>query len=367
VIDALVANPDVFSRTVLFINYDEEGGFFDHMVPPTPPRSRAEGWSSVDTRNEIFPGDQDHISGPYGLGVRVPMLVVSPWSKGGWVNSQVFDHTSLIRFLEARFAGHHSDLIETNITPWRRAISGDLTTAFDFSRPEAWRDIKLPSTSAYLPPDFDRHPDNVPAPPSHQRVPAQERGVRPARALPYRLSALGGQMAGGLFQIEFANSGQAAAVFQVRSAYAGELPRTYTVGPHKKGTDTWNGLAYDLSVYGPNGFFRRFAGSGAVAGPNIEVREQYEDDAISVRLTNHGERDVRLHIVNAYAGNTIEQRLLPHESETLEWPLRTSWGWYDLLMTVAGDPSFVRQLAGHVENGEDSISDPAMGRVVLSD
>jgi phospholipase C len=48
------------------------------------------------------------------------MIVVSPWSKGGWVNSQAFDHTSMIRFLEARFAGDHPDLIETKHTPWRR-------------------------------------------------------------------------------------------------------------------------------------------------------------------------------------------------------------------------------------------------------
>ncbi len=107
VIDILASNPDVWSKMALFITYDEEGGFFDHMVPPTPPQSRAEGRSTVATTNEIFAGDADHPAGPYGLGVRVPMLVVSPWSRGGWVNSQLFDHTSLIRFLEARFGHHH--------------------------------------------------------------------------------------------------------------------------------------------------------------------------------------------------------------------------------------------------------------------
>jgi phospholipase C len=117
-----------------------------------------QGWSTVETTNEIFPGDASHPSAPYGLGVRVPLMVVSPWSKGGWVNSQVFDHTSLIRFLEARFANEHPDLIETNITPWRRAVAGDLTTAFDFKTPNAWRHIKLPSTEAYEPQDFLRHP-----------------------------------------------------------------------------------------------------------------------------------------------------------------------------------------------------------------
>src|ERR1700682_610233 len=111
-IDILASNPDVFSKTVLFINYDENGGFFDHQVPPTPPQFRAEGLSTVSTVNEIFPGDGSHPSGPYGFGVRVPMIVVSPWSKGGYVNSQVFDHTSIIRFIEKRF----NLPLETNIT-----------------------------------------------------------------------------------------------------------------------------------------------------------------------------------------------------------------------------------------------------------
>ena len=87
------------------------------MVPPTPPQSRAEGLSTVDTTNEIFPGNADiSRTGPYGLGVRVPMIVISPWSKGGWVNSEVFDHTSLIRFIEQRFGRQHPGIIETNIT-----------------------------------------------------------------------------------------------------------------------------------------------------------------------------------------------------------------------------------------------------------
>jgi hypothetical protein len=85
----------------LFITYDEEGGFFDHLVPPTPDPGR----STVPITNEIFPGSANHPAGPYGFGVRVPTIVVSPWTRGGWVNSELFDHTSLIRFLERRFAG----------------------------------------------------------------------------------------------------------------------------------------------------------------------------------------------------------------------------------------------------------------------
>ena len=99
----------------------------------TPTSATSPGRSTVPLDNELFdgkagtPGGSDGVVGPYGLGVRVPLLVVSPWSSGGWVCSETFDHTSLIRFIEARFG-----VDEPNITPWRRAVCGDLTSAFDF-------------------------------------------------------------------------------------------------------------------------------------------------------------------------------------------------------------------------------------------
>ncbi|MEY2523734.1 MAG: phospholipase, partial [Ilumatobacteraceae bacterium] len=230
-IDILTSNPDVWSKTVLFVNYDEEGGFFDHMVPPTPAPSAEFGASTVDIVNEIFPGNADHPSGPYGLGMRVPLIAVSPWSKGGWVNSQVFDHTSLIRFIEARFADENPDLIETNITPWRRAVVGDLTSLFNFATPNSRR-IRLPDTSAFEPKDTAFHDDLNVVPPTNQLLPRQERGVRPARALPYALAAHAVVKPGdGSVRIEFANTGTATAVFQVRSGNPVDAPRTYTVEP----------------------------------------------------------------------------------------------------------------------------------------
>jgi phospholipase C len=180
-LDVLAANPTVWSKTALFVTFDEEGGFFDHMVPPTPPETPGHGLSNVPITNEIFPGDSSHPSGPYGLGMRVPMIVVSPWTKGGWVNSQVFDHTSLIRFLEARFAGGNTDLLESNITEWRRSVAGDLTSVFDFANPEQWQGIVLPDTDKWEPNDFVRHNDQTPKPPQNQIMPRQDTGVRPAR------------------------------------------------------------------------------------------------------------------------------------------------------------------------------------------
>src|SRR3984893_160233 len=136
IIAALTADPEVWSRTALFINYDENDGFFDHIVPPYPQPSAAHGRATVETADEIFPGNDTSPAGPYGLGARVPMLVISPWSKGGYVCSQVFDHTSVIRFIERRFGATHPDLFESQISQWRRAVCGDLTSAFNFATPD---------------------------------------------------------------------------------------------------------------------------------------------------------------------------------------------------------------------------------------
>ncbi|PWS46579.1 phospholipase C, phosphocholine-specific, partial [Streptomyces sp. FT05W] len=114
ILDALGKHPDVWRRTVVLINYDENDGFFDHVPPPVaPPEVTEEHWEGR----------------PTGLGVRVPLLVVSPWSVGGYVCSEVFDHTSVIRLLE-RWTG----VEEPNIGAWRRQVTGDLTSAFDFTR-----------------------------------------------------------------------------------------------------------------------------------------------------------------------------------------------------------------------------------------
>src|SRR5260370_15806516 len=151
VLDILTANPDVWSKTAFFLMYDENDGFFDHVPPPVPPMSRAQGISTVDTTNEIFPGSSDYPAGPYGLGQRVPMIVISPWSKGGYVSSEVFDHTSLIRFIETRFGQNNPALKENNITQRRRAVTGDLTSAFNFTSPND-PTVHLTTSVAHLSP-----------------------------------------------------------------------------------------------------------------------------------------------------------------------------------------------------------------------
>jgi phospholipase C len=374
IIDILVENPELWSKTVFLINYDEEGGFFDHMVPPTPPMTPAHGDSTVSTRFEIFPGasrvDGTFFQpGPIGLGERVAMLVVSPWSKGGFVNSQLFDHTSVIKFLEARFGRHKPDLFETNITPWRRAVTGNLTTAFDFEQPERWRDIELPSTESFLP-DLERHDDYPAHVPANQVMPGQEKGVRPARALPYALEALG-RSVGNQFRIDFLNAGHQTAVFHARSANAADLPRCYTVEPRESLTGLWPlgaNNSYDVSVHGPNGFFRSFTGrvSDGSARLRIQTESDWDDETVRfvLHLTNRSGRRVTVRVFNRYTGKTLDQLLDHSETMSRAWNLRRFYGWYEFVVKVLDDHTFEYRLAGHLENGQDSFSDPLMGGLI---
>ena len=362
-------HPELWSKTALLINYDEEGGFFDHMVPPTPPMTLAHGASTVSTENEIFQGatraDGTFFQpGPYGLGDRVPMIVVSPWSKGGFVNSQLFDHTSVIKFLEARFGQGRDDLHETNITPWRRAVVGDLTTAFDFERPEQWRNITLPSTDPFLP-DLHSHPNFPLQVPGNQSMPAQEKGVRPARALPYALATFG-HVVGSGFQIDFSNIGRQTAVFHARSANPLDLPRCYTVEPDLWLTGVWPLVAntYDVSVYGPNGFFRSYRGGAANTSAKLAVRCQGNDERLDVEVTNQSGRRVTVRLVNRYSGKTSDQRLDDGEKLSKTWELHPFTGWYEIVVTVLEDPRFEYRLAGHLETGKDSFTDPLMGGLI---
>jgi phospholipase C len=124
VLNTLVSNPAIWSKTALFITYDENGGFFDHVPPPVAPANTPGEYLTANP----LPSDASGTAGPTGLGFRVPMLVVSPFARGGFVASHPFDHTSTLRFLETRFGAE-----VPNLSTWRRSATGDLTSAFNFA------------------------------------------------------------------------------------------------------------------------------------------------------------------------------------------------------------------------------------------
>ncbi|MFG2860469.1 phosphocholine-specific phospholipase C [Streptomyces sioyaensis] len=359
VLDALTSNPEVWSKTALFITYDENDGYFDHVLPPFPPASADQGLSTVDTKLDSFGGNATYSAGPYGFGQRVPMLVVSPWSTGGYVCSETFDHTSIIRFMERRFGVH-----EPNISPWRRAISGDLTSAFDFGL-ENTKPAALPATDGYRPPDKDRHDSYVPKPPANPVLPKQEPGSRPSRPLPYAPLVDGsGTPSTGRYTLTFKSGDKAGACFTVTAGNRTDGPWTYTTEAGKKISDTWNTSyskgGYDLTVYGPNGFLRTFKGDGKKAGPEVTARHDATAGRLVLTLTNHGSTDCHLTVTNAYGGATETYPVRAGATVTKPLDLRASKRWYDLSVTSDSDKTFLRRFAGHVENGEPGVSDPAI-------
>jgi phospholipase C len=143
---------------------------------------------------------------------RAAMYVVSPWSTGGWVCSETFDHTSILRFMEQRFG-----IAEPQITAWRRTVAGDPMSAFDFGK-RTGAIPPLPSTGGYAPPDRERHDTYFPDPPVTGSVPAQEAGLRPARPIGYDL-ALEEVPGAEAVAVEFVNTGSLGAHFQARDCW----------------------------------------------------------------------------------------------------------------------------------------------------
>ncbi|AOB30844.1 phospholipase [Bordetella sp. H567] len=400
VLDALTANPEVWSKTVLLINYDENDGFFDHLPPPTAPShnpdgSLAGGYTLKDDDMAVeyhnytpATSSQPAKDGrPYGPGPRVPMWVVSPWSRGGWVNSQVFDHTSTLMFLEKRFG-----VKEPQISQYRRTVCGDLTSAFNFENPNNEPLPTLNGTSTKTQVDaLTAAQQNAPkiTPPTTPSMPAQATGVRPSRALPYELDAvIDTDARSGTVKLKFANTGDAGAVFHVYDKlHLDRVPRRYAVEARRSLQGSWaagtdDGGKYDLWVLGPNGFHRHFAGDlnrlegRDAAAPEVEFEPDGKSGNVRLIVRNEGDRAVACSVKSNQAYGSLQARggdfelgpdgswtanVRPGHKAQMTLSLRDSGNWYDLQVTADSDPGFVRRLAGRIETGRHSVSDPALG------
>lgn len=389
VLDALTANPDVWSKTVLLVNYDENDGFFDHLPPPSAPSHNADGTlaggstlADADMAPEYHnftpaTSNQPAIDGrPYGPGPRVPMWVISPWSRGGYVNSQVFDHTSTLMFLEKRFG-----VAEPQISAYRRAICGDLSSCFNFVSPNdgalptlTGRTTKV-SADSLASSQAAASAIPVPAATATSALPAQATGTRPSRALPYELHTTAHPAAAGI-TLEFMNaSGNATgAVFHVYDRlHLDRVPRRYAVQAGKSLSGVWtpdaadNG-SYDLWVLGPNGYHREYVGNlgelGAGVNPEIQVCYQPCDaSSVIVKLFNRGSQAATFTVAaNAYRSDgPWTLNVAANASGELSWAVADSGNWYDFTVSSSTSTTFRRRFAGRIETGKDSISDPAMG------
>lgn len=390
VLDALTAVPEVWSRTVLLINFDENDGYYDHYPSPAAPSIDADGRpagrttlpdEALDLERFIHPPSPGTRNQPppdgrvYGPGIRVPLYVVSPWSRGGWVNSQTFDHTSVIRFLEARFG-----VEEPNIAPFRRAVCGDLTSAFNFERPN---DEPLPHLSGRRSREqadalrLAQETLEQIAPPDVGNLPRQAFGVRPSRALPYDLQVQSRcDVSAGIVQLQFVNQGEVGAVFHVYDRlHLDRLPRRYMVEADLDLKDEWAAMAddagrYDLWILGPNGFHRHIKGdlgalrSRGAAAPEVAARCDRGDGRIALTLRNDGQSPCHFRLTHnrAYGrSRPLELILSGGRSQTRGWQAGHNGNWYDILVVCDEDPTFERRFAGRVETGEHTISDPAMG------
>ncbi len=381
-LDMLTANPEVWSKTVLIVNYDENDCFFDHVPPPAPPwrndDGSYDGKSTVDIRREFYtmpapPGASSKPASdgkPFGPGPRLPTLVISPWSVGGWVNSQAFDHTSTLRFLEQRFG-----VQEPNISPYRRAMLGDMLSCFDFRNPNA---AKPALTEAPTRVEADAllsqqvGSGSVPVPAfGSEPLPTQALRLRPSRALPYRLHTSANiDLANGQAWLTFSNTGEQGAVFHVYDELnLSRRPRRYAVEAGKLISDAWQAVAdndgqYSLWVLGPNGYHRHFKGDmkTLASGPNPEVRVCYDaaDNGVSLTLMNMGDAPAEFVVkANAYRSDgPWSYTVAPGMQIEPRWSLDGSHRWYDFTVSLGG---FERRFAGRLENGQDGVSDPAMG------
>ena len=410
-LDILTENPEVWKKTIFVLTYDENDGYFDHVPPyvaPHPQKPETGRVSDgIDTGLEYVTLEQDlrkkppaeARESPIGLGYRVPLVVASPWSRGGWVCSEVFDHTSSLQLLETLLSRKTGKKVEeTNISRWRRTVSGDLSSVFRPARAEAVTAPPFPSRDAFIQQIHQARFTPLPAgyrqltpaeveqarreSGTNPLLPAQEPGVRPSCALPYQLHAAGALDAEKRrFTLELAARNE---LFGGRAAgspflvYAlggpgGMSVRSYAVAAGATVADSWEllaGGAYHFEVHGPNGWMREFQGSGAEPPVAVEIEFQRigKKPALSgiveIRMLNHGDREHEITFRDHGYGAKEQRKVLrPGRSTMLLVNTRPSFGWYDFSVTIAGTEPFVRRCAGRVETGNTSFSDPVMGRV----
>lgn len=393
-IDILTKNPEVWKKTIFILTYDENDGYFDHMPPfvapnPTDPATGLVS-KSLDVSAEYVSGEKES---PIGLGYRVPMLVVSPWTRGGYVNSQVFDHTSSIQFLE-HFLTHKTGkkIHEDNITSWRRSLCGDLSSVF---RPYHGEKITFPEPIKRVPfiegihkAKFAKLPDNykkltaqeiagvMKSPKGNTLLPQQEKGIKPANVIPYEIYAHGSlDHAKGQFEIAFTagntffgktSSGVGFNVYGGGRYWAFTADAGDTLH-YQWPLEMFKNQQYDLNVYSTNGFYRRYKGD--VNDPELSVAVLYDPQKknLLLKMTRKTKKqELKFTLEDLSYGQHKREIVFPaNQMEMVETiVLGNNHNWYDLILRIQQYPAFSQQFAGHLEHLKASFTDPLLGDAV---
>ncbi|MCS3554978.1 MULTISPECIES: phosphocholine-specific phospholipase C [unclassified Sphingobacterium] len=406
-LDILTKDPEVWKKTIFILTYDENDGYFDHISPFVPPlegnKDSGKTAVGIHTADEYVTKEQERrrtgktdseLESPIGLGFRVPLVIASPWSKGGWVNSEVFDHTSCLQFLEQFLLQKTGkDIKETNISSWRRLVCGDLNSVFrkvtDTSldslvpvnrdqyveRIYSARAKKLPTEFVQIAPSELDQIRKKGLPTSIKAI--QEKGIKQACALPYALE-VNAELKHNSFEITFEtkvpvkSKKKIGVPFQVRSqmAYgkvgAGQV-WNFAVKENEPLRYAWHmdqlkGDSIEMELHGPNGFFRMF--KLHKEKPHAIIVKQYHKKntiALELKKINKGHSYlIKDGNYDCFEPFSLDQSF----SGTKILDFSKSHGWYDLEITCKEDPEFCFVFAGHIENGMPSKTDPLMGDVV---
>lgn len=413
VLDILTQNPEVWKKTIFILNYDENDGYFDHVPPfvaPNPYKEKSglvskginSGTDYVSKQQDWMknkPAEKGDREGPIGLGFRVPLVVASPWSRGGWVCSEVFDLTSPIQFME-HFLNKKTGkkIVSENVTPWRRTVSGNLASVF---RPYKGEQIPAPKPVDRIPfiesihkAQFKDLPSGFKKlstaeieqanknPLSSPVIPSQEKGTRPSCALPYQLYA-DGKLDDNKksFKVKFEAKKEvfgddaAGSPFNVYTPSSGVAPRNYAVTAGDQLIDEWTLTErgdYHLQVYGPNGFFREF--SGTAQDPPADIFCDYQRSTagkksltgnIELKIRNNGQQKITVEIIDRAYKAAVQTKVLNGGAQaSVAVDLGKNSGWYDFSVKIKGHDAFEKRYAGRVETGKPGISDPVMGGVI---
>lgn len=370
VLNILTKDPETWKKTIFIINYDENDGYFDHVLPFAPPVNPSqpvdmngkEGVEYVDQSQEYMSNpslkNYEKIEGTVGLGYRVPMIIASPWTKGGFVNSEVSDHTSVLQFLENFIMKKYKKNVHVdNISDWRRAICGDLTSAFNSSG------VKAPQMNYLDQKEYAKTINaakNKPVPDlrwysennlNGNLLEIQERGLKPSNPLPYHFHVnLEGEQ---IKMTNFKENGVPLLIYDRTQFNNNNYHFSYALYSKQELSHPVHSGAYDYEIFGPNGFFRKFKGNNT---PELEVILVNVDSKNQVELIirTHKKKNISIHLEDLYF-KTQKTIKVQKPEEKIIINLEKYKGWYDLKLTA---DECLWHFAGRVETEKVSVSDP---------